>query len=127
MERAAVLCPGRLGFSSGKPFREFLLWRSGLRIRLQWLGLLQRHGFNPHAQWLKGSGICCSCSVARYVAHDQSLARERHVPQVQQRREGGRGEGRKKGGRGEGRKERGRGETENKETLKEKLSYTGKN
>lgn len=26
---------------------EFLLWHSKLRIRLQWLSLLRKHGFNP--------------------------------------------------------------------------------
>ena len=34
--------------------QEFLLWYNGLRIRLQQLWLLQRHGFDPtQEQWLK--------------------------------------------------------------------------
>ena len=38
--------------------QEFLLWRSGLRIQLQGLGLLQRHRFNPQpGTVVKGSGI----------------------------------------------------------------------
>ena len=31
---------------------EFPLWHSGLRIQLQWLRLLQRHGFNLALLWL---------------------------------------------------------------------------
>ena len=50
---------------------EFPLLQNGLRIPLQWLGLLQRHGFDPQVvQWVKGSGIAAA------VPHIQSLAQE---------------------------------------------------
>ena len=39
-----------------KIFQEFLLWHSGLRLQLQWLGSLWKHRFDPGlAQWVKGT------------------------------------------------------------------------
>ena len=56
---------------------EFLLWHSGLRIQLQWLGSLQRCRFNPWpAQWVKGSGIATAVVQVTLMAWIQSLAQE---------------------------------------------------
>ena len=54
-----------------KAREKFLLWCTRLRICLQQFGLLQRRGFNPQTQQVKGSGI-----AAAAVAWIQSLARE---------------------------------------------------
>ena len=40
-----------------KPPPEFLLWHSRLRIQLQWLGLLQRHWFDPQCCGLKDPAL----------------------------------------------------------------------
>ena len=56
---------------------EFLLWHSGLRIQLQWLGSLGRYRFDPQlAQWVKGSGVATAMAQVTAVALIRSLARE---------------------------------------------------
>ena len=53
---------------------EFPLWHSGLRIQLQWLGLLRGKGLIPSpVQWVKWSSIVAA------VAQIQSLAQEKKV------------------------------------------------
>ena len=51
-----------------KQKQEFPLWCSGLRLRLQQLGSLQRGGLDPSAHWVKGF------SIAIAAARIQSLA-----------------------------------------------------
>ena len=53
-----------------KMILEFLLWHSGLRIQLQWLGLLWRCRFNPqpsttgYRMWhCHSCGTGCSCGL----------------------------------------------------------------
>lgn len=43
-ERGMML---KIGKPSGYTWKEFPTWHRGLGIRLQWLGSLQRHGFDP--------------------------------------------------------------------------------
>jgi len=56
---------------------EFPLWHHGLRIQLQWLGSLQRGGFNPlPVKWVKGSSVATAAAQVAAAAGIQSLARE---------------------------------------------------
>ena len=58
---------------------EFPLWHSWVKIQLQWLRLLRRHGFNPcPAQWVKGSIIAAAVAQIQSLAHGTSISpRER--------------------------------------------------
>ena len=60
-----------------KSVQEFPLCCSGLRIRLQWLQSLGRHGFDPQPGTVgKGSSVATAAEKVATMAWSQSLAQE---------------------------------------------------